>query len=300
MERVERCYLCGGKSFCALPARGRCFSGETVNLCVTCGLVFLSPRLCEEDLNTFYESEYSRLFRGDEYPTPEIIAQRLPAARSRFKFVEGRLGDRNWQVLEIGCSCGLFLDLLKKNGFRSLAGMDLSRGFTQYARNELHLDVATGSFPKALTRPGPFDLICFFHTFEHVSDPNLFLSNIRDLLRSDGIIYVEVPDISVKLAQRYFFQSYFEKGHLFDYSRATLRMIFAKHGFSELDHEYEMAPKKKHHLRALFRRDESPSLPDFASADVARLRDEMLRKLRYGLARRIMRRILLAAGKWEE
>ena len=39
---------------------------------------------------------------------------------------------------------------------------------------------------------------------------------------------------------------------------------------------------------------------NFENADVAGIRGEMLRKLRYGLAKRIVRRILLAAGKWEE
>jgi len=300
LERVERCFLCAGTNFTPLAVRGRHFSGETVNLCGDCGLVFLSPRLGERDLSEFYAAEYSRLFRGNEYPTPEIIQERLPAAKARVKFLEREIRDATWRVLEIGCSCGLFLDLLRKRGFQSLAGLDPSRGFTEYARKELHLDVATGSFPDALTRPGPFDLICFFHTFEHVSDPNQFLINVRDILAPSGLVYVEVPDISVKLAQRYFFQSYFEKGHLFDYSRATLSLMFEKHGFTELRHEYETAPKKKHHLRALFRRDESAIAPDFQKGGASVIRAEIMRKLRHGLARRIMRRLLLAAGKWEE
>ena len=46
----------------------RAFRGERVanRLCLTCGLVFQSPRMTEDELETFYEREYRQLYQGSE------------------------------------------------------------------------------------------------------------------------------------------------------------------------------------------------------------------------------------------
>ncbi len=75
---VQHCPLCGGSRSNLFDRRS--FRGQEVTnrICASCGLVFQSPRMADDELAAFYEQEYRQLYQGDQEPSAKDLAvQRL-------------------------------------------------------------------------------------------------------------------------------------------------------------------------------------------------------------------------------
>jgi len=69
-------------------------------------------------------------------------------------------------ILDLGCNCGYYLSLLKKEGYRNLSGIDISPAAIQYGKEHLGLSdvvLMVGSFeeilPKFAADGTQFDLV---------------------------------------------------------------------------------------------------------------------------------------------
>ena len=71
---VASCPLCGtaySQTFDQREFRGYPVSNR---ICSTCGLVFQSPRMSDEELSQFYAEEYRKLYQGNAGPDPKDLA----------------------------------------------------------------------------------------------------------------------------------------------------------------------------------------------------------------------------------
>ena len=94
--------------------------------------------------------------------------------------------NNNSNLLDIGCGNGNFLQF-SKNHFKELSGVEpnlfqflsLSKYFKMYS------DINTVN--------EKYSVITLFHVLEHVEDQIGFLKNIKDKLKKNGVLYIEVP-----------------------------------------------------------------------------------------------------------
>lgn len=231
-ERLERCPLCGAldDAFAVLTGRGDRFEGERAVLCRRCGLVFLTPRLRAGALTRYYASDaFSREVRGSGRPTEEALAYRDMRARRRWRFLRDELPEGGG-CLEIGCGAGNFLRILDENGYEA-TGIDPSAGYVAHA-SESGLDAREGRFPDDLAPASPYDLIFMFHVLEHVPEPRRMLEDVRERLAPGGLFVLEYPDVELAARRRFLPHTYFERAHLFDFSRATLDVLLARAGLA--------------------------------------------------------------------
>lgn len=243
MEEVEECIICSNRNFKLIANKGQYFSRERVSFCTDCGLIFLSPRMTEEESNEFYASnQFSRKFRGNDYPTPAMCAYRDEYAKRRLEILLPYLEELpKAPFLEIGCSSGNFLKLVRELGFETF-GIDPSTGFVEYAKRECGLKVSVGMYPDALPQEfkGPFVATSIFHVLEHVHDPQVVLRSIYSGLTEGGYLFIEVPDIErVATLRRYIRSSYFQKAHLWDFGRSNFCRLLSSFGFQIKDIFYD-------------------------------------------------------------
>ena len=68
METVKNCLSCNQEETCLFDKRE--MHGLEINnrICKNCGLIYLSPRMTEEELDQFYKNEYRTLYHGQEEP----------------------------------------------------------------------------------------------------------------------------------------------------------------------------------------------------------------------------------------
>ena len=230
-ERLERCPSCdtGRDRFRVVTDRGDRFDGERAVLCPTCSLVFLDPRLGEDALERYYAGdEFSEEVRGSASPSPEAMRYRDMRAARRWRFIEEALPPHS-RSLEVGCGAGNFLRLLAEAGHEPV-GIDPSTGYAEHARDR-GLAVVAGRFPEDLPGGDPYQVAFLFHVLEHVRDPVGLLSAIRRRLLPSGLFFLEYPDVALAARRRFLPHTYFERAHLYDFTRATVGDALARAGF---------------------------------------------------------------------
>jgi 2-polyprenyl-3-methyl-5-hydroxy-6-metoxy-1,4-benzoquinol methylase len=62
-----------------------------------------------------------------------------------------------------------------------------------------------------------YDFIFFNHTLEHISDFDTFYENVKILMHSDSLLYIEVPDINrISSKKDYFLEITYEHINFFN------------------------------------------------------------------------------------
>ena len=118
------------------------------------------------------------------------------------------------RILEIGCGTGYLLHRLKQMGASVLGVEPGPQG--QIGRKKYGIEIIQDFFPMSETF-GMFDIILQYGVLEHIENPCLFLSSVKNHLAENGLIavavpscdsYIELGDISVLLHEHW---SYFTK-----------------------------------------------------------------------------------------
>ncbi len=98
------------------------------------------------------------------------------------------------QICEVGCGTGSLLKKLQKNGHKVI-GYEPSTPDFEICK-KMGLNVHNEFFtPEKLLGMPPHDLIILINMLEHISDPALFLKNLKPCLNNEtGYILIRVPN----------------------------------------------------------------------------------------------------------
>jgi len=132
-------------------------------------------------------------------------------------------------VLEIGAAGGHFLNLVKQKGHQ-VTGCDLSESQCKAAHDQYGINIINSDV-KDLDIKEKFDVIFMFQLFEHISDPCDFLYSVCQLLKQDGYLILDVPNINEALYRLYKIPKivnsfFFKQQHPFTYSVTGLKALF--------------------------------------------------------------------------
>jgi 2-polyprenyl-6-hydroxyphenyl methylase/3-demethylubiquinone-9 3-methyltransferase len=171
---------------------------------------------------------------------PEGLEPSDFALRRAFLLDQVAPGER---VLDVGCGEGLFTAELARAGARVL-GIDVAEEPLRRARArhpELDLRLVEGEGAWALPDSG-FDVVWAGEVIEHVADTAAWLSEVRRVLRSGGLLLLSTPAhqpltlLRLALSRRAFEDRFDPRGeHLRFYTRATLSRLLADFGFEQLE-----------------------------------------------------------------
>jgi predicted SAM-dependent methyltransferase len=111
---------------------------------------------------------------------------------------------------------------------------------SEYARNELGLNVITGFLEDVEYPEEYFDVITLWHVLEHLSDPSRTLRRIHKLLKPDGLLVITTPNLNSFDAQIFghCWIGYELPRHYYVFSLETLNDILQKAGFKLLGVRY--------------------------------------------------------------
>lgn len=222
-ESVSQCPLCKDERSTLFDQRD--FRGNAVinRLCSNCGLVYQSPRMTEEELQVFYQSEYRQIYQGDEGPNQKDIAVQKARAKSIINLLGDCGIDQVDRFADIGSSAGGLLEEIREVYQCQVIGIEPGEAYREYARSR-GLTIFDSLEAAAAAGERGFDLIAMIHVLEHLPDPIGYLLNLRkNFLTEEGMILIEVPNL--------YAHDCFEVAHLTSFSRHSLVEVLKLAGF---------------------------------------------------------------------
>lgn len=100
-----------------------------------------------------------------------------------------------YNILEVGCGCGSFSQLLKKTRPVEVWGIELDERVASIAAQKLDR-VICAPFDSSLSLASQsFDCIIFNDVLEHLVDPFAALLYSKELLRDGGVVVSSIPNV---------------------------------------------------------------------------------------------------------
>lgn len=198
--------------------------------CGTCGLIFSNPILSQKKIATLYRDSTF------EYTTESSYLQKTYGLYLKKIIPKTKKARNALSLLDIGCGNGFFLDEAKKMGITQVYGVEPGKASVKNAPRWLQKRITIGLFKKNLFTQNTFDVICCFHTLDHLVDPNAFLQAVYQSLKKGGKVLFIVHDtdgLSVKLFGEK--SPIFDIEHIYLFNKNTLSQLFAKHRFRVLE-----------------------------------------------------------------
>ncbi len=170
------CNLCGHQArqgqatdVCIVPSNVREFHHEhfTVWRCQHCrSLHALEP----VDLDRYYE----------RYPFKKHVMNFATgrAYHNRLRLLARRGTRKDSRILDYGCGAGLFIEYLRRQGYRNVEGYDA------YAQN----------YADKTPLARRFDVIVSYDVIEHVEEPRRFFAALADRLDDGGLLVIGTPN----------------------------------------------------------------------------------------------------------
>ena len=192
------CYLCGSREATAFLAGEDDLTGKpgrfTFVACSGCGLVYQNPRLTLEHVKPWYDDEYIAHRKKTDWgwltPLYRRAMEKLDRAKVGIvsRYVDLRPGI---EVLDVGCGAATFLLKLQALHGAHVSGVDFKdlRALPGFDR----FDFRCGLLYEQSFDARRFDLVTMWHFLEHDYDPLRSLRCVRDLLKPDGRLVIEVP-----------------------------------------------------------------------------------------------------------
>lgn len=228
----DPCPLCGTSGAEVIFRKATLDRDVTNVICKKCALVFISPRPEKTAAAEFHQDGFLGYKNQTDASVvvPKLKTSDLVVKKGVVEFLREFLRP-GANVVDVGCGFGTLLHLLKERASINAVGVEVGNLDIKVAKEYYGLDVFRGTledFSAARENAGKFDLVIMNHVLEHLPEPRESLGHVRKILKSDGLLYVGVPNImNIKKRPEDFFQIF----HALNFSPYSLKALLEASGF---------------------------------------------------------------------
>ncbi|MFH1292381.1 MAG: class I SAM-dependent methyltransferase [bacterium] len=205
--------------------------GYNIVICQECGFAYADNIPSQEKFDDYYTEMSKYEFSHSD----GIVAEKyVNHFQNIVDFLIPYLANKKSKIIDIGCSTGCLLSLLKSEGYCDLTGLDPSQACVKTAKELYNIDIINGSISD-LNDSKKYDLVILSAVLEHLVDFEGSLNKICSSLNHNGLIFIEVPD-----ALR--FSSYitapfqqFSIEHINYFSKYSIANLLSKYSFELLN-----------------------------------------------------------------
>ena len=228
---IRNCPVCGSdeyiNSYCHRfePIDGASLLEEfLIVVCKDCGMAYANQIPNQDEIDSYYR-RFSKYETADDN---ETISEHLIGLAD---FIYKELDCKQSNIVDVGCGGGILLGELRKRGYMSLTGVELSekncakiRSSGINAINKSLLDLNSEDFAEAP------DCIILSAVLEHISDLRLAVRTIAGLIKSGGILIISVPQLEHFTASAEFPFEEISLEHINYFSLDSLELLMRLHG----------------------------------------------------------------------
>jgi len=239
-----------------------------LNKCIKCGHIFTNPRPTLSTIEYFYPNEMDYYLPKDVYELSTFkqnilnnilnevknysldVTFSLPPLVSKILFYyfnykisyDKKIPNyvNNGKLLEIGCSWGSYLLQMQKLGW-DVYGVEMNTKASEYAKKILNSDnIMNNKIENIDFKSTLFDVIVLNMVLEHIYDPIKLLNIIKSILKPNGIIIINIPNIDSIEFKIFKDKSYFVQvpQHVHHFNYMTINKLLEKTGFNMISAYY--------------------------------------------------------------
>lgn len=136
------------------------------------------------------------------------------------------------KLLDVGCGIGGFLNEMKKEGW-TVTGLEPDEEARILAKKLYNLIVFEPSGISSLSI-NSFDAITLWHVLEHVHDLHGYVDQLKELLKSNGKLFIAVPNYLSLDADIYRLKwaAYDVPRHLYHFTPKAMNVLMEKHSLT--------------------------------------------------------------------
>ena len=194
-KRISVCPVCANSGEYAFSAKNYEFSKCQDK---SCAHIYVDPMPTVEELDVYYAKNTSGLENSDSWTmvedyrnNPHLVHKFYERNRIRFLRNKRYLQSQS-KVLDVGCSTGMFLRVLKDQGYQNVVGVDVSQEQVTHCREVNKIQAYKNLYE--IPAGEEFDLISLYAVLEHVPNPIEVLQQSVERLKSDGHLIIDVPN----------------------------------------------------------------------------------------------------------
>ena len=240
------CNLCGNEDIELVSERDRDGNALRNVICKNCGLVWVDPRPSADEISEFYSSSYRVEYKGAYQPKAKHAYRETRRAIARLDRLM-RVYKPGMKILDVGSGAGFFPYVLSKKCI-DVTGIEPNKGYAEYARNELGLEGIIVGNLFDYDGEKVFDLITIHHVYEHLAEPCASLQRLFLLLKDDGLVIMEIPNIE---ATYHAPDNIFHLGHLYWFNPENIRAMAHRNNFTVEDIKIELGTQ---HINLILRK----------------------------------------------
>jgi len=222
----ERLTLESFTSFAFSARRKRRREHYRIVACSHCGLVRSDPIVDDNSLAELYGmSEF--IFSDEEPYAAKTYAGLL-------RDLTKHIGRVPASLLEVGCSTGFFLEKALELGIGEVVGFEPSVSCLAHSSKWMRPRIVNSVFEPGRIQGRTFEVVCSFHTIDHLPRPDLVLEAMVESLAPGGHVLIVCHDVeswTAKILRDH--SPIFDVEHIYLFSAKTLIQL-AKHAKLEI------------------------------------------------------------------
>lgn len=205
--------------------------------CKFCSLVYENPRPTAQELVKLYSSKTYFIQESETSSASGYKNYFTQCTRGLceeyFDIVERYARKASGMFCDVGCGPGGVLKIARERGWKAV-GVEISSWAANEGRKD-NLDIIEGSLIDAKFPDEYFDAVSMFDVLEHLATPKEYMKEIRRVLKSDGVLVIETPNVDGFFA-RYVYKQNADlikpRAHICLYGRRSANWLFSSLGFS--------------------------------------------------------------------
>lgn len=221
-----------GKIF---SASGGIMGTQQIVRCKECGLVYVNPRIKRDIVLNAYSDAVDELYVSQE-------EGRHLTFKKALKLVEKYYPNKG-RILDVGTAAGFFLNVARQSGWETY-GVEPSKWMSEWGNKRFDVNIKNGILREAEFPDNFFDVITMWDVLEHTADPMKEIAESNRVLKKNGIIIINYPNVGSTLAKfagsKWWF---FLSVHLYYFTPKTISKYLEKNNFMPL--------KSKRHFQSL-------------------------------------------------